>query len=324
MQRLFLTALSCAGLGCVGTVGATNIDFGVTYPFTARVGVSDWRVLSGSVAAGVSIRGVDVTYSRGLSLAPLGALNTSLTGQVAWNGGFRVSSAATGALGPVALNLSGAYFTTPATTFDPLAGWTLTPTDLRAHGWQADLNVRYRVNRQTVAVLGTELGGQWNVYGGAEFRRDLTRTLPRVEGDDPEAPLETETTGTLAYRVGARAGADVLAATAGVTYTTQAGRSLTLDAQYGPERNGNSGLGVVASVSFPEVLGENSSLRVYTAYEPWRWNTNPLRAGVEVTRPVGPGTLKLDVRGGLTRDAQAGFGVAVGYSYPLGQSESQP
>ena len=115
-----------------------------------------------------------------------------------------------------------------------------------------------------------------------------------------------------------------LAATAGVTYTTQAGRSLTLDAQYGPERNGNSGLGVVASVSFPEVLGENSSLRVYTAYEPWRWNTNPLRAGVEVTRPVGPGTLKLDVRGGLTRDAQAGFGVAVGYSYPLGQSESQP
>lgn len=319
MKRLWFLMLCSAG-----SAGATNIDFGVTYPFTARIGVSDFSFLNGKLGAGVSTRSADVTYSRGLSIPPLGALNSTLTGQVAWNGGFRVSSATTGALGPVALNLSGAYFKTSATTFDPLAGWTLAPTDLRYNGWNADLNVRYRVNRQTVAFLGSELGGQWNVYGGAEIRRDLTRTLPPAEGDDPEAPPETETTGTLTYRVGARAGASVLAATAGLTYATPEGRSFALDAQYGPERSGNSGLGIVASVSFAEALGENSNLRVYTAYEPWRWNTNPLRAGLEVTKPIGPGTLKLDVRGGLTRDTQPGFGVAVGYSYPLGSTPQEP
>lgn len=304
--------------------GATDIDFGVSYPFTARLGVSDWRVLSGAVSAGVSTRGLDISYARGISVAPLGALNSTLKGQVAWNGGFRVSSATTGALGPVALNVSAAYFTTTASTFDPLAGWTLAPTDLRERGWNADLGVRYRVNRQTVAVLGSELGGPWNVYGGAEFRRDLTRTLPRAEGDDPESPLETETTGTLTYRLGARAGTDVLAATAGVTYATPDGLSFALDAQYGPERGGNSGLGILGSISFPDALGENSSLRTYAAYEPWRWNTNPLRAGVELTRPVGPGTLKLDVRGGLTRSGETGFGVTVGYSYPLGGTPQEP
>ncbi|WP_135229605.1 hypothetical protein [Deinococcus fonticola] len=323
MHRTLLTIL-CFSLGASGVGGATNVDFGVTYPLTARVGVSDWPALGGTVAAGVSTRGVDVSYARGLSLPPLGALNTSVQAQVAWAGGFRVASATSGALGPVALSLSGTYFTASAATFDPLAGWTLAPTDLRGNGWNADLGVRYRVNRNLVALLGTELGGPWNVYGGVEQRRDLTRTLPRAEGDDPDAPLETETTGTLSYRLGARAGTDVLGATAGFTYTTADGRAFALDAQVGPERGGHSGLGLVASVSFADVLGENSRLRTYAAYEPWRWNTNPLRAGVEITKPVGPGTLKLDLRGGLNQAGETGFGAAASYSFPLGQAEQEP
>lgn len=319
MKRLWLSALCATGMA-----GATTLDFSVSYPLTARVGVSDLSVLSGKVAAGLSTRGADLTYSRGLALAPLGAVSTALKGQVAWSGGFQVSSAATGALGPVALNLAGAYFTTSATTFDPLAGWQLAPTDVRSSGWNADLSVRYRVNRQVVGVLGTELGGQPNVFGGAEYRRDLERTLPRAEGDDPDAPLETEKIGSLTFRAGARAGRDVLGATAGLSYATENGRTLALDAQLGPVRGGRSGLGLVASASFADVLGENSTLKTYLAYEPWRESASPLRAGLEVTRPIGPGTLSLELRGGQTPTGGVGIGFTAGYAFALGAPSQEP
>lgn len=319
MNRLWLLALCSAG-----TAGATNIDFGVTYPLTARVGVSDVSLLSGRLAAGLSTQGADLTFSRLLSLPPLGAVSVNSSVQVAWTGGVRLGSAATGAAGPLALNLAGTYFTTAASTFDPLAAWTPEPTDLRAQGWRADLSLRYRVNRQTVAVLGTELGGQWNVYGGAELRRDLTRTLPPAEGDDPEAPPETEKIGSLSYRVGVRAGRNVLGATAGITYATETGRTFALDAQLGPNAAAAYSLGLVASASFPDVLGEGSTLRPYLAYEPWRPYVNPLRAGVEATRPLGPGTLKVDVRGGQSQAGLFGFGVGVAYSFPLDRQAEQP
>lgn len=321
LTRLCFTGLCCTGLGGAGLAGATELNFRVTYPLGAGVGVSGYSALGGQLAGGVSTRAVEASYSRGWSLAPLGALTTTSCVRYAWGGGYRLESGASGALGPVALNLSGDYFTAAATAFDPLAAWALEATDLRERGWNAGLGVRYRVSRQVIAVLGSELGGQWNVYGGAEFRRELTRTLPRAEGDDPAAPLETERTGELTYRVGARAGRNVLGATAGITYSTPGGRSLSLDAQLGPTRQGVLGLGLIASASFAEVLGANSVLSTYAAYEPWRQNANPLRAGIEVIKPVGSGTLRVDLRGGRNVAGQAGFGAALGYTLALGSGD---
>lgn len=319
MKKFLATALL---LGC--TAQAVNLDFGVSYPLTARVGVSDWGVLGGRVGAGLSTKGADLSYARVLALPPLGAVSVSSRAQVAWAGGYWLESRGTGALGPVAVNLGGNVFSTPASTFDALAYYILTPTDTRPSGWNADLSVRYRVNRNAVAVLGGEFGGQTNGFAGVELRRDLTRTLPPAEGDDPEAPPETESLGTLTYRLGVRAGRDVLGATAGITYATQSGRTLALDAQLGPSRSGNAGYGVVGSVGFGEVLGDGSSLRAYAAYEPWREYAAPLRVGLEASKPLGRGTLGLNLRGGQNRLGETGFGVSATYSFPLGGSTEQP
>lgn len=318
-----ISALLATAFICGTSAQATQVDFGVAYPFWARAGVSDVAALGGTVGGGLSTRGADISYARGLSLPPLGAVSVSSQAQLAWGGGLRLSSRGSGTVGPVAVNLGGAYFTTAAATFDPLANWTLAATDTRSNGWNADLSVRYRINRQWVGIVGGEFGPQNNGFLGVESRRELTRTLPLAEGDDPDAPRETESSGALTYRAGLRAGHDVLGATAGITYATASGNSFALDAQFGPGRGGNSGLGLVGSANFPNLLGEDSNLKVYAAYEPWRENAAYLRAGVEASKPIGPGVATFNVRGGQVKAAagtanSGGFGISLGYAFPLG------
>ncbi|ANE43372.1 hypothetical protein [Deinococcus puniceus] len=340
--------LGAALLG--STAGAVDLDFGVAYQIdtgrtgtdvigggsvwqqtTARVGVSNFGVLggtpfAGTLSAGVSNRAVDVGYALGLSLPPLGAVSSRTDLAVTWQGGLRLSSRATGTAGPVALNAGASFFTTSATAVDPLAAWTFAPTDLRNRGFTADLTARYRVNRTLVAVLGGEFGAQNQGLVGLESRRDLTRVLPASEGDDPTLEPATERTGTLTFRAGARAGQDILGVTGGLTYATEEGLSLGLDALAGRGQTGSgrTGLtyGLSASVSAPGLLGEGSSLRLYSAYEPWRTASAPLRVGAEASLPLGPGELSLDVRGGRNPDGTAGFGARVGYRLPLGGSGS--
>lgn len=330
-------ALGAALLG--SSAGAVNLDFGVSYQVdtgrsgtagnfwqyaAARVGVSEVSALGGTLSAGVSNRAVDLGYALGLSLPPLGSVSSRTDLALTWRGGLRLSSRATGTAGPVALNAGASFFTTSATAVDPLAAWTFAPTDLRDRGLAADLTARYRVNRTLVAVLGAELGAQNQGFVGLESRRDLTRVLAPSEGDDPTLEPATERTGTLTFRAGARTGQGVLGVTGGLTYATEAGLSLGLDALAG---RGQTGLGstgftygLTASVTVPEVLGEGSSLRLYSAYEPWRTASAPLRVGAEASLPLGPGQLSLDLRGGRSAGGTAGFGARVGYRLPLGGS----
>ncbi|MDB5045819.1 MAG: hypothetical protein JWQ08_1869 [Deinococcus sp.] len=336
-------ALGAALLGTAA--GAVDVDFGVSYrtgtdvlgagslwqQTTARVGVSNVSVLggtpvAGTLSAGVSNRAVDVGYALGLSLPPLGAVSSRTDLAVTWQGGLRLSSRATGTAGPVALNAGASFFTTSATAVDPLAAWTFAPTDLRNRGVAADLAARYRVNRTLVAVLGGEFGAQNQGFVGIESRRDLTRVLAPSEGDDPTLEPATERTGTLTFRAGARAGRDILGVTGGLTYATEAGLSLGLDALAGRGQtdSGSTGLtyGLTASVTAPDLLGEGSNLRLYSAYEPWRTASAPLRVGAEAILPLGPGELSLDVRGGRNPSGTAGFGARVGYRLPLGGSDA--
>lgn len=296
----------------MSTAGAVNLDFGAAYrtgggPWLAA-GVSDIPLGRGTFSVSASNRAVEVATTQGFSLPPAGAISASASAAVTWRGGLRLTSGGTATLGPVALNLGATFFTGGAAEVDPLAAWTLTPTDLRDRGWNADLTARYRVSRTLIAVLGGEFGPQNNVSGGVEWRRDLTRVLPPAEGDDPEAEPATERTGTLTLRLGARAGRGVLGVTGGVTYSTEAGVAVALDALAGP-----GSLGAVGSLSAADLLGEGSTTRLYLAYEPWRLASAPLRAGAEATLPAGPGTLSVDVRGGT-----GGLGARLGYSLPLG------
>ena len=318
--RLPLALLAPLALACAPVAHAASLDFSVAYPLTARAGVSDLRLLGGAVGAGLSNRGADLSYARGLALPPLGAASAELRAALAWSGGVRLGATATGTAGPVALNLGLAGWTTAATTLDPLAAWALTPTDLRDRGLSAELGARYRLSRALVATADGQLGAQPQLALGVENRRDLTRTLPPTEGDDPAAPPETETTGTLTLRGGVRAGAEVLGLTAGVAYATPAGTVLALDAQAGPGRGGRAGLGLVASVTAPDLLGEGSRVQAYAAYEPWRIGAAPLRLGAQASLPLGPGTATLNLSGGRDPAGATGFGVRVGYAFPLGGS----
>lgn len=322
-----MTALALAG-ACGGAAGAATLDFGVSYRSEGaqlwdggllRLGVSEVPLGRATLSAGVSNRAVEAGVSGGFSLPPAGALTLRGDAALTYWGGVRLASRASGTLGPVALNVGGSLFTAAATDVDPLAAWTLAPTDLRARGWTADFTARYRVNRTLVAVLGGEFGPQNHGLAGAEWRRDLTRVLPPAEGDDPGTEPLTETTGSVTLRLGARAGQDVLGVTGGVSYSAGSGLTLALDALAGA-----GGWGAVGSLQAPDPVGEGSDARLYVAYEPWRRASAPLRAGAEVSLPAGPGVLSAAVRGGVGADGAGSFGARVGYSLPLGARAEQP
>ncbi|ACO45851.1 hypothetical protein [Deinococcus deserti] len=361
----------------LGGAQATNLDFsgavhspagGGWSAGTVRFGVSDVGFAGGTVALGLSTRAADLQFSRGFSLAPLGAVTARTDLAVTWQGGVRTQARVNGALGPVALNVGAALFTTSLASVDPLASYAFQASDLRDRGWNADLTARYRLSRLLVLQGGAELGAQPQAFVGVEGRRDLIRILPPADGsetepaepqeaqesdisatsspaspavpetsapqdesapeeqpdgsaelesDDPAAAEpETEVTGTIIWRLGARAGRDVLGVTAGVGYAAPSGLNLGLDALIGP-----GSFGVTASLSAADVLGEGTTLRVYGAFEPWRNHTMPLRAGLEATLPAGPGELGLDLRGGQASNGSLGYGARISYSLPLGNSE---
>ncbi|KEF34400.1 hypothetical protein RDMS_07060 [Deinococcus sp. RL] len=297
-----------------GAAGAAGLEFGVTAAVPSgllpRVAVTDleWGRLSFGAAA--STRALEARVSGGLSLPPAGAVTLTGGAAVTGRGGVRLETRASGTLGPVALNVGVRAFTAPATDVDPLAAWSLAPIDERARGWGADLTARYRLSRTLVAVAGGEVGPQPQAFAGAEWRRELTRPLPPSEGEDPAADPLTERVGSLTLRLGARAGADVLGVTGGVTYAAETGPSASVDVLAGP-----GSWGAVGSVGLPGLLGEESAARLYVAYEPWR-RAAALRAGAELERPLGPGTLLAEVRGG-----SGGFGVRGTYRFSLGGGE---
>ncbi len=328
-------------LPALGGAHAASVNFGVAYvrpadpwtwPAWARVGVDDVALGGGTLSASLSTRALSVGYRRSLSLPPLAAVTAS-TDLTVTRQGYRVGSRASGSAGPVAVTAGGALFTVPATASDPLAAYAEAPTDLRERGWNADLAVRYRVNRDLVAVLGGEFSPQ--AYGtlGVEGRRTLTRLLPvdpadlpqdSADGSDP-APIpdpETEVTGTVTWRAGVRGGPGLLALTGGAGYVTPAGLTLNLDALLGVQdwRDRASRArtwGLTGSVGAPDLLGEGSTVRVYAAYEPWRLAASPLRAGVNAAVPAAGGTLNVDVAGGRGQDGTLGFGVKLGYGFDL-------
>lgn len=319
MKRWTALALALAG-----TAGATAVDFGVSYHGGnqgggwARVGVSDFPALGGRVSAGVSTRAAGVGYSRSLALPPLGVITARADAALAFSGGGRISTRLGGSVGPVALNLGGSFFSAPAARVDPLSVWDFDATDSRERGFAADLSARYRVNRTLIAVAGGEFGGQNMGVLGVEGRRDLTRVLPLDEAAQPGDEPETEPVGTLTWRAGVRAGQDVLGITGGVSYATESGLNLGLDALVGPKA-----FGVTGSADAGELLGPGSTVRLYAAYEPWRTVSTPLRAGIAATRPLGGGEVGLNVSGGRTPDGKTGYGARLTYTLPLGAS-TQP
>lgn len=345
----------------VSSAQAATLDFGVSYRapdagLWGRVGVSELDLLGGQVSAAVGSRAAQVGYARSLSLPPLGAATARTDLAVTWQGGVRLDSRASAGVGPVALNLAGAYFTAPVTDVDPLAAFAQAPADLRERGWNASLGARYRVDRDLIAVVGGELGAQPQLSVGVEGRRVLTRPVTaEPEAAEPEA-VEPDPTAAPEAAAPEAATPDAAADPADPatdtpdtdplgmddtlpdteptgTLTWRAGAlagrdvlGLTGGLTYAAESGLSVGVdalaglntfGVTGSLSAPDLIGEGSSVRLYAAYEPWRTVSSPLRTGLSASLPAGSGTLTLDASAVRTRQGQAGFGVRVGYTLPL-------
>jgi len=313
LNRRFLFAL--AAVLTSSPAGATSLDFGVSYAPAGgtllqdglvRIGVQDVQLGGFGLAAGLSSRALDASLTRSLVLPGLGVARVRADGAVLYTGGLssvglRGGLNLSGTAGPVALTLSGSAWNASLTRFDPLARWAEVAPDLRDSGAALGASARYRLNRDTVLNVAGTLGGQSSVLAQAELRR-----------------------GTLSYRLGVRAGQNVLGGLAGATYTDpDTGLSASLDALAGPDTLGLSG-----SLGLDGVLGEGSTARLFAAYEPWRTTSEVLRYGVQASLPLGPGTLSLEGYGGTqSGGAQAGgmggtvgqgFGLKVGYLLPLG------
>jgi hypothetical protein len=306
---LFTPALTLAALTS-GIVGATSLDFGVSYAPSGgtlaqdslfRLGVQDVQIKGFSLAAGLGTRGLDASLSRSLVLPGLGVARARAGGSVLFSGGLRGTLAVSGTAGPLALTLTGSAWNAGLTRFDPLSRWAETPPDLRDSGASLEAAARYRLDRTLVLNVEGDLGGQSRLLAQAELRADA-----------------------LSYRFGLRAGQNVLGVTAGATYTDpDTGLNVALDALAGPDS-----LGLTGHLGLDGVLGDGSSLRVFGAYEPWRATSETLRYGAQIGLPLGSGTLNLEGYGGSRGHLlqsqglqDHGFGLKVGYVLSLDPAE---
>lgn len=292
--------LSLAAALTSSLAGAATLDFGVSYaPVSGtffedslfRLGVQDVQLSGYTLAAGLGTRGLDAALGRSLVLPGVGVARVRADLGVLYSGGLRGRLNLSGTAGPVALTLTGSAWNASLTRFDPLARWAEVAPDLRESGLGVGLAARYRVNRDLVLNVAADLGGQSSVLAQAELRAEA-----------------------LSYRLGLRAGQDVLGLAAGVTYADpDSGLNVAVDALAGPRTLGLSG-----HLGLDGALGEGSSLRVFAAYEPWRTTSETLRYGAQVSLPVSAGTLNLEGYGGTAGSGAHGFGLKVGYLLPLG------
>lgn len=273
---------------CLGPAGAASLDFSAATSPTFRIGVSDLSLAGGSLGLGVSNRAVDARFTNGLDLSVAGTVQAGISAAYAFSGGWRLGADAQGTLGPVAVNAALGYWTTSVAKIDPLAVWDEAGTPLSERGALARLSARYRVQRNLVLSGQGVLGPQNSLAAGVEYR---------LGGAD-----------SATLRGGLRGGDGVFGLSAGVSLPLTDSASLSADALLGPHS-----LGLTGSLSISDALGDGSTLRAYAAYEPWRTDALPLRAGLSASFAAGPGSLSLDAAGGT-----GGFGLRAAYQLPLG------
>lgn len=312
MHRPFL--LTLLSLSCAAQ--ATQLDLRLSSQLWpqpsahhAQIGISELPLGPGQFSASLSNRAATVGYRQSLSLAPLGALDSSAELARPWSGGLRLSSSVSGGLGPVALQVGGEAFSAPLSAVRPLDQWQERAYDLRSQGWNLNVDGRYRLDRRRIIGAGLETGGQTSVTAGLEIRP----TPPQPNENDEDA---TSTPPNFSYRAGLRAGQNVLGVTAGLTLSNEQGLEWRTDALAGTQ------FGITSRLSLPPV--QDTDLAFYLAYEPWRQTSAPLRYGAELSRPLGRGTVQVAARGGQRHDGQTGGGFEVRYSLPLNTTDEQP
>lgn len=286
MKHFRRSALKLLVMGCVScgsAAQAASLEVAADTRARVQVAVTELGLggLNWSLRASNAVLGVGAQATASLGPLGFGVFGADVDYGLR-SGGLRLSTEASGSVGPVAVALGGRVWTAPQQEFSALGAYALRPDDLRAAGWQANVGARYRLSRDLLLIGEGELGGENLAALRGEWRR---------EGGS--------------FGVGVIAGQRALAAGAGLTLT---GDRTDVSA-WGYASNAGPGGRLEATVY--DVLTPESTLSAYVVYEPWRVHSLPLRYGADLSQPLLAGILELGLRGG---DGLAG---RLAYRLPL-------
>ncbi|AWN23443.1 hypothetical protein DKM44_09565 [Deinococcus irradiatisoli] len=288
---MFTALLGSAAQAATYSVSAAFSPW-AAQPYSVRAGVSDVLLGDSRLSLAVGNRAAELGVQRTQPLTAVGTLRLKLGGALVYGAepGTRLSAAADGSVGPVALSASGQVWSAPAAALDPLSVWQASATDPSDSGWQADLSGRYRASRNVILTLSGQLGQQSLASLSGEYRASA-----------------------YSYRLGAQGGAGVLGVLAGFSYRAD---SFTLNADALVGRDFGGSLSLDAPVLVPLNAGQAIGLSAYLNYEPWRSVALPLRYGLDFDVPLGQavdGHLNIGLRGG-----SGGAGLRAGYTFTPG------
>ncbi|MFC6591187.1 hypothetical protein ACFP81_03510 [Deinococcus lacus] len=174
LTAAFLLALACSG------AQAQSWGFGLAAGRGWQPEVTfGTRLGSGTLGVRLTPGSGEISYGQLLTLPPLGMVETRSQAGALWAGpaagAWHTASQASASVGPIALRLAGNYHTAALTEWEPLAAWTLEPSDTRTQGWNLRLDARVRQEPQRFLLLGGEAGGSpmstWPRSGRCGLRR---------------------------------------------------------------------------------------------------------------------------------------------------------
>lgn len=256
---------------------ATDLEIGAgfatTYPH-GHAEISGFSVADNlTLLAGVGDQAVWLGADTSFDLGVAGNLSAGIKARYNWMQDYRIEGKLGGVLGSKAtVNLQAHYTTSSLTYFDQFQAFTLNP-ELDRSGFGAELDGKYRLDRQWTLTAAGKVGIENQVQLGLQYR-------------DRE----------LEYRAGAvwngSLQGDIWGGTAGITYREDLG-TMTVDALVGYQA-GQVAWGVKGTVGVYELENFfNSDVTVFAAYEPYREAVFPLRYGVDLVTPLNNGTLNI-------------------------------
>jgi hypothetical protein len=304
-MKRFFTLLAALTL-CSVCVRAQTLELSFnagTQPFSVNLALTNLILLENpevSLEAAASNRRISAGVQSALEFGPLGRATAFARFGVAFVGGVRFEAGVRGSLGPVLLELGGAFWSANVSEFNPSNVFAWNPEPLSNNGFYVGGQGAYRLTRTLLIVTGGRLGsdqsrlytrlenraGDWTYGGGLLFAWQSNGLTYGLNGAVRWSPED---------------------------------RPFGLEAQVFAGVNavvgfGFGGAGLAFNYAFEELGGFNA----YVVYEVWRLDVLPFRSGGNLELNVGPGTAFVGAFGGADLDWNFGWGVRVGYRLNLG------
>lgn len=295
MKKWIALSLLSLGLAQAATLelsGGFEVGNAPALLFGANVSGLDW-IPQHQLELGVTTHTLEASLSRSLSGGPLGFGQVSVGAALSLGGGFMLKSGLSGTLGPIAVSAKLEGWTVSRAYLDPFSTLTLDPESTRGADYKAELGGKYRLERNTFLTALAKLGADSRLEAG--IQRQTTGLELRAGGV-----------------IGGASKGDLFALTGGISTKNSETLTIGLDGLLG--LNGNeAAYGVRGSATLYGVLPFSSDLNAYTAFEPWRRDSESVRYGFTTSTSLPAGNLTLELAGSANVTvARARFALELG------------